>query len=48
MTLEDAIEALQTFKNVKRRVECIGIKNGITIYDDLRIIQQRYQQRLQD
>jgi UDP-N-acetylmuramate: L-alanyl-gamma-D-glutamyl-meso-diaminopimelate ligase len=34
VTLEDAIEALQTFKNVKRRMECIGIKNGITIYDD--------------
>jgi UDP-N-acetylmuramate: L-alanyl-gamma-D-glutamyl-meso-diaminopimelate ligase len=31
---EDAIEALQTFKNVKRRMECIGEKNGITIYDD--------------
>ena len=30
----DAIEALQIFKNVKRRMECIGIKNGITIYDD--------------
>jgi len=29
VTLEDAIEALQTFKNVKRRMECIGIKNGI-------------------
>jgi UDP-N-acetylmuramate: L-alanyl-gamma-D-glutamyl-meso-diaminopimelate ligase len=34
VTLEDAIEALQIFKNVKRRMECIGIKNGITIYDD--------------
>ena len=31
---EDAIEALQTFKNVKRRMECIGEKNGIMIYDD--------------
>ena len=31
---EDAIEALQTFKNVKRRMECIGEKNGIAIYDD--------------
>jgi len=31
---EDAIEALKTFKNVKRRMECIGEKNGITIYDD--------------
>ncbi len=34
VSLEDAIEALQTFKNVKRRMECIGEKNGITIYDD--------------
>jgi UDP-N-acetylmuramate: L-alanyl-gamma-D-glutamyl-meso-diaminopimelate ligase len=31
---EDAIKALQTFKNVKRRMECIGEKSGITIYDD--------------
>jgi UDP-N-acetylmuramate: L-alanyl-gamma-D-glutamyl-meso-diaminopimelate ligase len=31
---EDAIEALQTFKNVKRRMERIGEKSGITIYDD--------------
>ena len=34
VTFENAIEALQTFKNVKRRMECIGEKNGITIYDD--------------
>ena len=34
ITLENALEALQTFKNVKRRMECIGEKNGITIYDD--------------
>jgi UDP-N-acetylmuramate: L-alanyl-gamma-D-glutamyl-meso-diaminopimelate ligase len=34
VTLENALEALQTFKNVKRRMECIGEKNGITIYDD--------------
>jgi UDP-N-acetylmuramate: L-alanyl-gamma-D-glutamyl-meso-diaminopimelate ligase len=32
--LEDAIEALQSFKNVKRRMECISEKNGIRIYDD--------------
>jgi UDP-N-acetylmuramate: L-alanyl-gamma-D-glutamyl-meso-diaminopimelate ligase len=31
---EDAVKALQTFKNVKRRMECIGEKSGITIYDD--------------
>ncbi|MSQ80332.1 MAG: UDP-N-acetylmuramate:L-alanyl-gamma-D-glutamyl-meso-diaminopimelate ligase [Candidatus Methylopumilus sp.] len=31
---EHAIEALKTFKNVKRRMECIGEKNDITIYDD--------------
>ena len=29
-----AIEALQTFKNVKRRMEIKGEVNGITIYDD--------------
>lgn len=29
-----ACEALQTFQNVKRRLEIIGQKNGITIYDD--------------
>ena len=34
VTFENAIEALETFKNVKRRMECIGEKNGITIYDD--------------
>ena len=34
VTFANAIEALQTFKNVKRRMECIGEKNGITIYDD--------------
>jgi len=34
ITIENALEALQTFKNVKRRMECIGEKNGITIYDD--------------
>ena len=34
VTLENALEALQTFKNVKRRMECIGEKKGITIYDD--------------
>jgi UDP-N-acetylmuramate: L-alanyl-gamma-D-glutamyl-meso-diaminopimelate ligase len=34
VTLENALEALQTFKNVKRRMECVGEKNGIMIYDD--------------
>lgn len=29
-----AIEALQTFKNVKRRMETIGVANGVTVYDD--------------
>ncbi|MCU7939930.1 MAG: UDP-N-acetylmuramate:L-alanyl-gamma-D-glutamyl-meso-diaminopimelate ligase [gamma proteobacterium symbiont of Bathyaustriella thionipta] len=29
-----AIEALSTFKNVKRRMEVKGISNGITVYDD--------------
>ncbi len=29
-----AIEALGTFKNVKRRMEVKGVVNGITIYDD--------------
>lgn len=29
-----ACKALQTFQNVKRRLEIIGQKNGITIYDD--------------
>jgi len=29
-----ACEALQNFQNVKRRLEIIGQKNGITIYDD--------------
>jgi len=28
------IEALQTFKNVKRRMEVRGVVNGITVYDD--------------
>ncbi len=30
----DAINALKTFKNVKRRMEVIGKKQGITLYDD--------------
>jgi UDP-N-acetylmuramate: L-alanyl-gamma-D-glutamyl-meso-diaminopimelate ligase len=32
--LQDGIEALGTFKNVKRRMEVRGVVNGITIYDD--------------
>jgi UDP-N-acetylmuramate: L-alanyl-gamma-D-glutamyl-meso-diaminopimelate ligase len=28
------VEALQTFKNVKRRMEVRGVVNGITVYDD--------------
>ncbi len=29
-----AIEALQTFKNVKRRMETKGVARGVTVYDD--------------
>ncbi len=29
-----AIEALTTFKNVKRRMETKGVVNGVTVYDD--------------
>jgi UDP-N-acetylmuramate: L-alanyl-gamma-D-glutamyl-meso-diaminopimelate ligase len=29
-----AIEALTTFKNVKRRMEVKGVVNGVTVYDD--------------
>jgi UDP-N-acetylmuramate: L-alanyl-gamma-D-glutamyl-meso-diaminopimelate ligase len=32
--LQDGIEALATFKNVKRRMEVRGVVNGITVYDD--------------
>ena len=31
---EDAVKALAEFKNVKRRLELIGIKNHIHVYDD--------------
>ncbi len=31
---QDAIQALKTFKNVKRRMEVKGVVNGITVYDD--------------
>lgn len=31
---KEAVQALGTFKNVKRRMEIIGRVNGITIYDD--------------
>ncbi len=34
VTLSDAIDALATFKNVKRRMECKGSVNNITVYDD--------------
>jgi UDP-N-acetylmuramate: L-alanyl-gamma-D-glutamyl-meso-diaminopimelate ligase len=34
VTLPDAIEALSTFKNVKRRMEVKGTVSGITVYDD--------------
>lgn len=32
--LDDAIKALTSFKNVKRRMEIKGVVNGITLYDD--------------
>ncbi len=31
---EDALVALESFKNVKRRMEKKGVVNGITVYDD--------------
>jgi UDP-N-acetylmuramate: L-alanyl-gamma-D-glutamyl-meso-diaminopimelate ligase len=34
VTAEVAIEALGQFKNVKRRMETLGVVNDITIYDD--------------
>lgn len=34
VTLTDAIEALSSFKNVKRRMETKGNIGGITVYDD--------------
>jgi UDP-N-acetylmuramate: L-alanyl-gamma-D-glutamyl-meso-diaminopimelate ligase len=34
VTLSDAIDALSSFKNVKRRMEIKGVVNGITVYDD--------------
>jgi UDP-N-acetylmuramate: L-alanyl-gamma-D-glutamyl-meso-diaminopimelate ligase len=34
VTLTDAIAALSSFKNVKRRMEVRGVVNGITVYDD--------------
>lgn len=32
--IEDAVNAMTTFKNVKRRMEIKGVVNGITVYDD--------------
>jgi UDP-N-acetylmuramate: L-alanyl-gamma-D-glutamyl-meso-diaminopimelate ligase len=32
--LDDAVSALTSFKNVKRRMEISGVCNGITVYDD--------------
>lgn len=34
VTLKDAIDALGSFKNVKRRMETKGSVNGVTVYDD--------------
>ncbi len=31
---EQAIDSLSRFKNVKRRMECRGVVNGISVYDD--------------
>lgn len=32
--IDDAVNALAAFKNVKRRMEITGVVNGITVYDD--------------
>lgn len=32
--IDDAVSALATFKNVKRRMEITGVVNGVTVYDD--------------
>jgi UDP-N-acetylmuramate: L-alanyl-gamma-D-glutamyl-meso-diaminopimelate ligase len=32
--IDDAISAMTSFKNVKRRMEIKGVVNGITVYDD--------------
>jgi len=32
--IKDAVAAMATFKNVKRRMEVKGVVNGITVYDD--------------
>lgn len=34
VSVETAAQALSQFKNVKRRMEVIGVVNGITVYDD--------------
>ncbi len=34
VSLEQSIQALQTFQSVKRRLEVIGVAAGITVYDD--------------
>ncbi len=34
VTPQIACEALSTFKSVKRRMECLGVINNITVYDD--------------
>ncbi|MGQ8364601.1 UDP-N-acetylmuramate:L-alanyl-gamma-D-glutamyl-meso-diaminopimelate ligase [Glaciecola sp. 1036] len=34
VSVSDAINALSSFKNVKRRMEIKGVANGITVYDD--------------
>lgn len=32
--IKDAVAAMATFKNVKRRMEIKGVVNGVTVYDD--------------
>lgn len=34
VSVKDAIAALSSFKNVKRRMELKGVVNGVTLYDD--------------
>lgn len=34
VTLEHSADALAQFKSVKRRMECLGVYGGVTLYDD--------------
>ncbi len=42
VAIEDACKALGSFVNAKRRLEVKGEVNGITVYDDLLIIQKLF------